>query len=179
MHQQTFPFAFPDPLSQRPMPPAADPTPMAKKSKSSDPSPQPEPPPESEHDALIKCQERVRYLEAAAKADRTTQIVKSVCGTITVGFLCWGGASAVENLAGKTTFANFVFDLLSKPFSAASVMMVAALVATLWGMAERAHRLKKVASMETQIRRLETLVDPTRTSSSLTSTGQTNPKDKR
>jgi len=85
------------------------------------------------------------------------------------------GYLSVKELAGKATIAQFFVDaLVSVPERAVSPWWIAGAVAMfLWAAAERRLRLRKVSSMSDQLKRLEQQVDPRRTSSGLTATGET------
>lgn len=77
-------------------------------------------------------------------------------------------------LAGQTTVASFVLSYISDPKGGASAKpwIGSTVLATVWGIAERWLRRRKVASMSRRSKNLERLFDANRTGSGLTETGQ-------
>lgn len=82
-------------------------------------------------------------------------------------------------LAGKTTDANIVMTLLNRSQFGLSVSFLFGGGGVLYGYAQQKLRESTVKRLHQRIASMEKEVDPARTSSHLTSTGKTNPKDKR
>ncbi len=84
----------------------------------------------------------------------------------------------VEALAGNETSVNIVLEWLRRGEGKVSFWLyVLAVVAILYGLAERSERRRKTEEMAERIRQLESLIDPKRTSSELLPDGRTNPMD--
>lgn len=104
-------------------------------------------------------------------------------GIRTLGWvaIAWFVYLSVKELAGKDTWANIVLAIFApnadRPNSVL-IWQVLALVVFLWAIAERKFRLYKVGRLSGRIRSLEEHIDPNRSSSGLTTTGETHPKDK-
>ena len=82
---------------------------------------------------------------------------------------------AIRALAGETT-SIWAFLSLSK--SNYGLPWVVVVILIIWALSERKLRLRKTKSMEDHVKRLETTIDPGRSSSELTPMGQTNPRDR-
>lgn len=93
--------------------------------------------------------------------------------------IAWLMEQAASQFAGQVTSVtvsaalSFISDL---KFTATLTLAGGA---GLWAFIERKLRHKKVDYLQERIRDLETRRDPQRSSSGLTTTGQTNPKDRR
>jgi hypothetical protein len=94
-------------------------------------------------------------------------------------FMVRYGYLAIDSLAGKTTLANIVLNLLSNVSFSSSVAWGGTAVAAIYGYRQKRLRENTVQRLSSRIEELEQGVDPDRTSSQLTSKGRTNPKDKR
>ncbi len=93
--------------------------------------------------------------------------------------LCiWFVGNAISDLAGKDT--NIVVGLLLSVFAdlkfAASIALAG--TATGWAIVERWLRHNKVEYLQERIRQLERNIDTRRSTSNLTTRGQTNPSDR-
>jgi hypothetical protein len=97
----------------------------------------------------------------------------------------WGGylglayfaTQAVADLSGKETFASFFLQVLGKESASDSLVLLLAIVFGGWALLERRLRRRKTAELSQRIQHLETLIDPNRTGSRLTPTGETHPGD--
>lgn len=100
----------------------------------------------------------------------------ATCATTIV--IAYFVADAVKVLAGQETIAEFVLRVLV-PLRSKSWACYVVLLAAL-GFAARQYRLRKraIAEMARRIVDLERLLDPARTSSQLTSTGDKRPEDR-
>lgn len=101
-----------------------------------------------------------------------------------IRYLTWLGLAylgylSIDALAGETTylevFNSVTVELLSKSLPWWAVTTVFAL----WAILERSLRKRKTKKLTKRIERLETKLDPQRTSSGLLSTGDTHPNDER
>jgi hypothetical protein len=120
----------------------------------------------------------------AVEAYRTDQRYLTLRTAIKGG--CWVavayyGFEAIKQLAGESTRVDVALSLF---LSAAAKLEVAILVslagaACAWGFLERTLRHRKVEKLQGRIRKLETMLDPNRSSSGLTPAGRTRPEDKR
>jgi hypothetical protein len=86
---------------------------------------------------------------------------------------------AVKALAGQSTSVAFslILDALVELRFAVTLALAGAACA--WAVVERALRHRKVEHMQGRLKQLETSLDPRRSSSGLTTKGQTNPRDRR
>lgn len=97
----------------------------------------------------------------------------------------WGGylglayfaTVIVSDLAGKETFASFFLQFIGKENTSDSLVFVLALVFGAWALLERRLRRRKTVELSQRIQKLESSIDPKRTSSKLTPTGETHPGD--
>jgi hypothetical protein len=104
-------------------------------------------------------------------------LIRCVAGIVLAYFMF----HSVEAFAGKSTevsmaFALVVNALVEFKFIAAITL---AGVASAWAVVERWLRHRTVKSMQDRIRSLENEIDPNRSTSGLTPTGETNPRDVR
>ena len=97
----------------------------------------------------------------------------------------WGGLAfmsymfvqAVIALAGKETTANILIKILGNVTITYGILGTWATGATFLYLKERASRKKTIKKIHPRIKELEQLIDPKRSSSTLTETGETNPSD--
>ena len=106
--------------------------------------------------------------------------------TLATHFITWAGivavayfiSSAVSDLAGKTTLANIVVQVLQ----AGSVRELGSYAVAgggiTYGLRERRLRKSEIRHLGQQKRRLESALDPNRSTSQLTETGETRPEDR-
>lgn len=85
----------------------------------------------------------------------------------------WPGAVflCVRELAGKETIVNVIVEYFSKSSNLAPWSL--SFVFFIWALSERVVRRKKTASMSGHTREIEEIIDPNRSSSNLTASGQT------
>lgn len=117
----------------------------------------------------------------------TTVLMLAVKAVIALG-LTYCLVLIVEALAGKETTAtvaigveantNIFIEFLAKFALGYKWAWVMAVVAVIYGLAERELRRRKTAYLQNRIIELEQQLDPNRESSTLTVRGETNPKDK-
>lgn len=87
-------------------------------------------------------------------------------------------AEAIASLAGLKTEANIVLNFLSSLTVSNALAWSVAGGGVLYGEAQRRLKGRTVERLQSRIEELETMIDPQRSSSSLTKRGETNPKDK-
>jgi hypothetical protein len=92
--------------------------------------------------------------------------------------LAYIGFRAVEVLAGKSTSASFIFNALFSDGNDYGLPWVLSVVFLVWGIAQRRERLRKTEYFQNRIQKLEKMLDPDRTSSGLSTTGETHPGDR-
>lgn len=114
--------------------------------------------------------ERLRVAERYATL-RTAIKWAGVCGSLYVG------KELVIALAGHETAVSVSLAFLGDWKTVLSYIAGGAGVS--WGYAERRLRHNTIDRLQGRIRELETMHDPKRTSSGLTTQGKTHPKDKR
>lgn len=87
-------------------------------------------------------------------------------------------SKGIEALAGSNT--SLIIDTSMKFLANFTVILPAGIAAatSAWAVGERKLRQKKTGYLQDRIKQLEAGKDPDRTSSGLTRTGETNPKDK-
>lgn len=88
------------------------------------------------------------------------------------------GFQALEKFAGQDTSValNAAFSVVADLRVVLAVSLAG--VATVWALIERRLRQRKTDNLQGRIRDLETKLDIKRTTSGLTTKGQTNPRDK-
>ena len=86
---------------------------------------------------------------------------------------------AVKELAGETTVANVVIMYFTSEDNDYGLPWFLAAIFAAWALFEAKLRRSKTRALQGHIQKLETLIDPNRTSSGLLPTGETNPKDER
>ncbi len=95
-------------------------------------------------------------------------------GWCVAAFFFW---KILESVAGRdTTFSAEISLLADVKFALA---LTGAGLAGLWGFLERRQRHRVTSQMQGRIKELETMLDPERSSSGLTTEGKTNPSDRR
>jgi hypothetical protein len=95
------------------------------------------------------------------------------------GFAAYVGFGALREFAGQDTSVAISLILNALVDFKFVISITLAGAACAWAVAERALRHRKVEQMEGRLKMLETKIDPGRSSSGLTSRGETNPRDRR
>jgi hypothetical protein len=85
---------------------------------------------------------------------------------------------AVETLAGKETEANIFVNLLGKLEISFVLSWIVGGAGLAYGLSQKKLRKSTVERLQKRIKELEADIDPTRTSSKLTPSGDTNPEDR-
>lgn len=93
--------------------------------------------------------------------------------------LCIGVAYFIyltaDTLAGQETVVDASFSVMKRAMPSWWGILTG--LAVVWALGERSLRRRKVRSMESHVKRLETIIDPNRSSSGLRPDGTTNPED--
>lgn len=87
-------------------------------------------------------------------------------------------AAIAQHLAGQTTDVKFDLPFLASGSVADALPWLVAAVSIAYGIANSKLRKLNIKRFESHIRKLETMIDPGRTSSGLLSDGSTRPEDK-
>lgn len=114
---------------------------------------------------------------------RVAETVKFLAVCALIFGIVHEASTTIQTFAGKTTTADLEawlsIGFLSGPTSLWRIVICAMMVMMfyLWGSIERGLRKRTVRHIGNQKRVLEEQLDPSRTSSGLSSTGDTNPDD--
>ena len=125
-------------------------------------------------DLLSKRDRGIATRERIIQRYQLGRTVVRTCGAVAIAYFAKDFLVAI---AGKET----IFALKLSFFAHMKFFISIGLTgcACAWALAERWLRHRKVKTMQTRIIELKSTIDPKRTSSGLTPTGRTNPKDKR
>lgn len=111
------------------------------------------------------------------RIDQQYRTIRTLFKTIGVvaGLYCL--ALAIAPFAGRETAVSLAMNFLADVKFALTVTLAGA--ATAWAVVERKLRERKTQYLQDRIKQLETNIDNNRSSSGLTRTGKTNPRDRR
>ena len=106
-------------------------------------------------------------------------------GGIFNGLIRWGGVVAcfyclylmIDALAGKTTATDIALNAITDLKLDERILYLLTSGTTFWAIRERKLRKKTIKDITAQKKELEEHIDPNRTSSNLTETGDTLPED--
>jgi hypothetical protein len=115
------------------------------------------------------------HLKRLEIIDTVVRLTIPWCGGILIA-LC--AAYTVSVLAGKYTFAQIGISLLGSLKVSETISYAFGASGVIYGLKEGALRRKNIHRLSSQIQNLERQVNPTRSSSSLTTRGTTQPGDK-
>lgn len=119
----------------------------------------------------------IEFLKKGGIAEQvgiTIQVLVKYCA---LGYAFWCLKESMQAFAGQTSDANIVVSLLADVNFSEAVAWVFGLGAFGYGYQQRKLKGQTVQRLTSRITELEKKLDPSRTSSELTSTGETNPKD--
>ena len=111
-------------------------------------------------------------------------VVDRVCSllglVIRFGIPAWAAVKIAEALAGEITLArvDVAVDLFKGYGYAVWLLAFASFIAVIWALIERWLRKRKTVYFHSRIQKLEAQLDSSRSSSTLTEAGETNPKDR-
>ncbi len=100
----------------------------------------------------------------------------AVGGTVAVAYLVF---RSIDSLAGRSTDSNIMVKFITDFKANKWFSTVFAGLMGVWGFSERALKKKAVKRLHGRVKELEEKIDPTRTSSGLTQTGDTRPEDEK
>lgn len=115
---------------------------------------------------------------------RKAEIKASVANAfIRYGFsfgIAYWAYRVVDTLAGRTTLADIGIDVsvIANENVGQLLAWLTGAGGIIYGLAQRRLRRRTIHRLQGRIRDLETQIDPGRTSSSITTTGQTRPEDR-
>ena len=115
-----------------------------------------------------------RWLRGLDKGFDTAKHLIKWCGIVWVAFYV---RDMVSDLAGQTTLADIGVGVLVSTSRSQWVAWLIAVLAILWGLRERNLRRDKIEQFSQRTGQLEREIDPGRSSSQLTTTGETRPED--
>jgi hypothetical protein len=122
---------------------------------------------------VVQSKEAIERVHLVDERYKTARTVIRWAGLCMLMYLFMAGLAP---LAGKETVVSFALSILADFKFALSVALAGA--ATAWALVERKLRQRKTEYFQDRIRRLETQVDPRRSTSGLTREGKTNPNDR-
>jgi len=120
----------------------------------------------------------LRYRLYGRIIDVIGSVVNRAIPWVGVVFIAYNVNSAVRFLAGRTTFADVGIKFLADFRISEAVAYVFGGGGLLYGLRNRKLRKDNVERMTRRIAQLEAQIDPRRSSSRLTSRGETRPEDK-
>jgi hypothetical protein len=125
------------------------------------------------HDPSVDPSTALEYYRIQQRYSAIRTAIRSVAWLA----VAWLGFGAFKTFAGQTTSVaiSLILNALVDLKFVVSIALTG--TATAWALLERRLRLRKVETMQGHIKRLETILDPERSSSGLTTRGLTNPKD--
>lgn len=123
-------------------------------------------------------------LEAELRALRRTKMTSGLTEII-LNLIRFGAlvacvyflSSSIQNLAGKSTDANIFVQFLGDFNVGQGVAVLFGAGGTMYGLAQRSQRQRMIERLHGRIKQLERQIDPRRSSSNITETGDTNPVD--
>jgi hypothetical protein len=118
-----------------------------------------------------------RYLQRTNWAIVIGSIANNLIRYGTFCFLFYCAYLMIDTLAGQSTTADILVRVLSDFRINNALSYALAGGFGVWGWRERRLRQKSVKTMHARIKELELAIDPQRTSSNLTTIGETNPED--
>jgi hypothetical protein len=125
------------------------------------------------HDPSVDPSTTLEYYRIQQRYSAIRTAIRSVAWVVAALL----GFGALKTFAGQTTSVAFSLILNALVDLKFVVSIALAGSATAWAVLERQLRLRKVETMQGHIKRLETILDPARSSSGLTTRGLTNPGD--
>lgn len=138
-------------------------------------------PTQSKADLLIENTKLLAEIERM-RQDKWVAIIGSNVNTLIiaacVGFCAVCFYWSIDSLAGRTTNADILMNILADIRFERVVAVTAGGGGIIYGARQRQLRLDTIRHFEAMKREQELLIDPSRTSSDLTSSGETNPLDR-
>jgi hypothetical protein len=121
----------------------------------------------------------LQVLKVSRNADIVTTLGKEAIRWFGISFCVYWIYRIFESLAGETTIASVVVDVLGKVEVTTTITLSAGGFGVLYGLWQRKLRKDTVQRLQSRNTALELKLDPTRTSSLLTARGDSRPEDVR
>lgn len=126
----------------------------------------------------VELRTRAELAESANKWMAITPVIgKAVYGVTIVGVSYWI-YRIFDALAGKTTFTYIFTSLLANISIQVAITVSLAITGLGYGLYQKRQRKKTTESLHKRIKELETYFDKNRSTSGLTTRGDTNPVDR-
>ena len=119
----------------------------------------------------------VREVITLRKISAYEGVAKDVIRYGFVAFCFWCIYRSISVLAGKTTVASILMQVLANIHVSQGICLLLAGGGCAYGLGERSVRRKAIERLTDKPKKLELAIDPNRTSSNLTSRGTTRPED--
>jgi hypothetical protein len=112
------------------------------------------------------------------RTDQRYLTIRAISRYLLIAFGIWQGRMAVEALAGQDTsvYVRAVLGVFADLH--VSILVALAGATTVWALFERILRHRIIVRLHTRIQKRELGIDPERSTSGLTTRGQTNPEDR-
>jgi len=120
----------------------------------------------------------IRMLKQVRNSAGVAAVIKAFLRYGSYTACCFFIADAVKALSGHVTDANIVVDLLGNLTLNTTIAWSLFIICVLWAFSERNLRQKKTSYFGERNADLERMIDTKRSSSNLSVSGKTNPKDK-
>jgi hypothetical protein len=117
------------------------------------------------------------FLRRGGIAEQIGTTVQAVVKYGAIAFAAWCFKEAVSAYAGKISEANVVVSFLGKMEISEALAWIFGVGGAAYGYRQKKLKGETVERLQSRIAILEKRFDPQRTSSNLTTTGETNPKD--
>lgn len=122
-------------------------------------------------------QAEITFLKKGGIAEQVGTVIQAVLKWSAIAFTAWCFKEAVIAYAGKTSEANVIVSFLGKMEISNALAWIFGVSGVAFGYKQRNLKGETVERLQSRIKELERKFDPRRTSSQLTTTGETNPKD--
>ena len=107
-------------------------------------------------------------------SEQRYRTVRTLIRWLGAALICYLGKDILTTFAGRTT--ELIVSVLGKVEIAASLALAGC--CAVWAILERIVRKRTIERLTQRTQKLEKAIDPKRSSSGLTSTGSTHPRDK-
>jgi ribosomal protein L29 len=119
----------------------------------------------------------IDFLKRGGFAEQIGTVLQAVIKWSAFAFAAWCFKESVVAYAGKVSEANVLVSFLGKMEISNAIAWIFGAGGVVYGYKQRNLKGKTVERLQTRIKELEKRFDSQRTSSQLTTTGETNPKD--
>ncbi|NOX27851.1 MAG: hypothetical protein GXP21_06660 [Gammaproteobacteria bacterium] len=123
-------------------------------------------------------------LEVDLKSLRKSRLMEGLV-SITNSLIKWGAIVllaryiylSIDALAGNTTLADIGISFLGEVEVSVTIIVVTAVISVIYGFLQKKLRKDTVEKLQTRIIELELKIDPSRSTSNLTTRGDSRPED--